>query len=176
MKVMITGNKEYGLAKSLAKVFPQADFVGRPTGYDLSTDSERIAEQALNYDLFINCAYVGSFNQVTLLDKVYNLSNKHNHNLHIINVGSTIDRVPNHSDYAINKKSLREHSTNLSLNSVWHGGPKVSLISFGTLSNTQEKKPNRKCMDIDQAALYIKWISDQPSDLSINEISVDPIQ
>lgn len=173
---MITGNKEYGLAKSLAKVFPQADFVGRPTGYDLSIDIDKIAEQSLGYDLFINCAYVDSFNQVTLLDKVYNLCNKHNHKLHIISVGSTVDRFPNHSNYAINKKSLREHSINLSLNSVWRGGPKVSLISLGTLSNTQEKKPNRKCIDIDQAALYIKWISDQPSNLSINEISVDPIQ
>lgn len=176
MKFLITGNKDYGLAKALSVIFSNADYVGRPTGYDLSTDIDKIAVKSLDYNVFINCAYVDSFNQTLLLDKVYNTCVKHKHNLHIINVGSTVDRVPNHSNYSINKKALREHSTNLSMNSVWKEGPKVSLISLGTLSNTQEKKPYRKCIDIDQAARYIKWIVDQPEDICINEISIDPMQ
>jgi NADP-dependent 3-hydroxy acid dehydrogenase YdfG len=31
-------------------------------------------------------------------------------------------------------------------------------------------------MNIDKAAQYIKWIIDQPKELNINEISIDPVQ
>ena len=59
---------------------------------------------------------------------------------------------------------------------VAHSGPKISYISFGTLSNNQHKHPDRICMDIDVAASYIKWIIDQPAELHINELSIDPVQ
>ena len=54
--------------------------------------------------------------------------------------------------------------------------PKVSYISFGTLSNNEHKHPDRRCMAIDTAADYIKWIIDQPAHININELSVDPVQ
>jgi NADP-dependent 3-hydroxy acid dehydrogenase YdfG len=59
---------------------------------------------------------------------------------------------------------------------VWDSGPKVSLISFGSLSNVQEKHPDRICLELSRAASYIKWIIDQPADICINEISIDPLQ
>ena len=31
-------------------------------------------------------------------------------------------------------------------------------------------------MDIDEAAGYVKWLIDQPKHVSINEISIDPVQ
>jgi NADP-dependent 3-hydroxy acid dehydrogenase YdfG len=31
-------------------------------------------------------------------------------------------------------------------------------------------------MDIDRAANYIKWLVEQPADVCINEISIDPLQ
>jgi NADP-dependent 3-hydroxy acid dehydrogenase YdfG len=40
----------------------------------------------------------------------------------------------------------------------------------------QSKHPDRKCMAIDRAANYIKWLVEQPIDISVNEISVDPLQ
>jgi NADP-dependent 3-hydroxy acid dehydrogenase YdfG len=54
--------------------------------------------------------------------------------------------------------------------------PKVSYISFGTLTNNQHKHGDRTCLDIDQAAEYIKWLIDQPKHVNINEISIDPVQ
>ena len=62
------------------------------------------------------------------------------------------------------------------MNGVWGEAPKITLISFGSLSNVQSKHPDRKCMDIDRAANYIKWLVDQPADVCINEISIDPLQ
>ena len=62
------------------------------------------------------------------------------------------------------------------MHGVWKAGPKVSYISFGTLSNNQDKHPDRNCMDIDKAGEYIKWVIDQPQDININEISIDPMQ
>jgi NADP-dependent 3-hydroxy acid dehydrogenase YdfG len=31
-------------------------------------------------------------------------------------------------------------------------------------------------MDIDRAANYIKWLVEQPTDICVNEISIDPLQ
>jgi len=98
---------------------------------------------------------------------------------HIIVIGSTTDRVKNGKPWLYNaeKKALRDFSNTLSLGGVWTPGlPKVTYISFGTLSNNQDKHPDRVCMDIDVAAEYIKWLIDQPKCVNINEISIDPIQ
>jgi hypothetical protein len=59
---------------------------------------------------------------------------------------------------------------------VWAKNPRVTLISFGSLSNVQEKHPDRKTMPILSAAGYVRWILDQPAEFHINEISVDPLQ
>ncbi len=47
---------------------------------------------------------------------------------------------------------------------------------FGTLSNNAHKHPDRKTLNIDEAAAYIKWLIDQPKYVNINEISIDPMQ
>ena len=74
------------------------------------------------------------------------------------------------------KKALRDYCNTLALGGVWDNFPKVSYISFGTLSNNQEKHPTRKCLNINEAAEYIKWVIDQPAYVNINEISIDPMQ
>jgi hypothetical protein len=59
---------------------------------------------------------------------------------------------------------------------VWAKNPRVTLISFGTLSSLQKKHPDRKTIPIEDAANYIKWILTQPANLHINEISIDALQ
>jgi len=180
MKILITGNKNFGLAKSLATIYPDATFASRETGFDLTTkDGYRKLGIAINnYDVFVNCSALHKFNQTLVLDYIYKRCQEINHPIHIINIGSTTDRVKKATSWIYNaeKKALRDFSNSLSLTGVWDGGPKVSLISFGSLSNVQEKHPDRTCLDIDRAASYIKWIIDQPHDICINEISIDPIQ
>lgn len=180
MKILITGNPKYGLAESLYKIYPDATFCSRQTGFELtkSEDQNKFAELALEYDVIINCVALWKFNQTTLLDAIYKKCVEHKHRPHIINIGSTIDRTKGGKPwvYGAEKKALRDYSNTLTFGGVWDKTPKISLISFGTLSNNAHKHPDRKCMDIDQAAQYIKWLIDQPANLNINEISIDPMQ
>jgi len=178
--MIITGNKYTGVAGALAKIYPDAEFISRSTGYDFGKklDMERCAEAVLAHDVFINCSALFRFNQTSLLDIVYKKCILENHQCHIINIGSTTDRVKKGGAWLYNaeKKALRDYSNTLGLTGVWASGPKISYISFGTLDNNQEKHPDRKTMNINLAAEYVKWMIDQPSHLNINELSIDPMQ
>lgn len=179
-KIIITGNPNKGLAKSLFSLYPNACFISRVTGYDLTQlkKQEEFAALAKNYDIIILSAALWKFNQTVLLDEVYKQCCSNNKIPYIICIGSTTDRVKNGKVWLYNseKKALRDYSNTLALAGVWGNGPKISYISFGTLSNNQEKHPDRKCLNIDDAALYIKWLIDQPRHVNINEVSIDPMQ
>jgi NADP-dependent 3-hydroxy acid dehydrogenase YdfG len=181
MKILITGNPNKTLASELSKLYPESTFVSRESGTDLTTSDghKKLAELSINFDVFINCSALWKFNQTVLLDTVYKKCVDAKHPLHIINIGSTTDRVKNGKPWLYNaeKKALRDYSNTLALGGVWSDElPKVTYISFGTLSNNQEKHPTRKCIDISVAAEYVKWIIDQPRHIAINEISIDPMQ
>ena len=180
MKRCTTGNRGLGLSAAIANMYPDATFISRTTGFDLTTKDgqDRAAAIAINHDVFINCSALWKFNQTVLLDAVYKLAVEHNPNLHIICIGSTTDRVKNGKAWLYNaeKKALRDYCNTLSLGGVWGTTPKLSYISFGTLSNNQHKHLDRRCMDINRAATYIKWLIDQPRNININELSIDPMQ
>mgnify|MGYP000924074283 CR=1 FL=1 len=178
--MIITGNKNKGLAGELYKLYPTAEFCSRETGFELTKSEfqEKFAQECLNHDKIVICSALWKFQQTVLLDCVHKLCVKHKHSPHIVVIGSTTDRVKNGKPWLYNaeKKALRDYSNTLAIGGVWADTPKVSYISFGTLSNNQEKHPDRKCMDIHLAAEYIKWIFDQPTHININEISIDPLQ
>ena len=176
--MLISGNPTTGLAGALARIYPNAEFASRKTGFDL-TDSQghiKFAKLALNHDIIIINSALWKFNQTVLLDAVYKECVQESHMAYIICIGSTTDRVCKGTAWLYNaeKKALRDYCNSLSLIGVWQNAPRVSYISFGTLNNNQEKHPDRTCMDIYTAATYVKWIIDQP--MHINEISIDPLQ
>jgi len=179
-KILIAGNSSYGLAYELAQLYPDAFFASRTTGYDLSTNNGqlKLAELVLDYDIFINCSALNKFSQTVLLDKVYKKCTENYTSPYIICIGSTTDRVKKGGAWLYNaeKKALRDYCNTLGINGVWQGGPKITLISLGTLSNMKFKHPDRICLDITRAASYIKWLIEQPEDICINEISIDPLQ
>jgi subtilisin family serine protease len=181
-KILISGNDQSGLSAAVGKLYPgQMEFASRITGYDLCSQQGRDAfsELSTSADVVIVCAALHQFQQTVLLDSVAKACRAANARPHIIVVGSTTDRVKNGRPWLYNaeKKALRDYSNTLALGGVWDNtSPKVSYISFGTLSNNQHKHPDRKCLDISQAALYIKWLIEQPLCVNINEISIDPMQ
>jgi hypothetical protein len=179
-KVLLTGNANYGLASEISKIYPTAFFASRINGFDLTNKigQEKFVELVLDYNVIINSSALWKFNQTILLDSIYKKCIENKHRPHIICIGSTTDRVKNSKAWLYNaeKKALRDYCNTLGLNGVWGEGPKITLISFGSLSNVQEKHLNRKCLDIRQAALYIKWVLEQPKNICINEISIDPLQ
>jgi len=180
MKILITGNQNQGLAKELFNIYPEATFVSRESGYDLNDkiNQENVAELALNYDIFINNSALSKFDQTNLMYHVFKRAKEEQHNLYIINIGSTVDRYNKGTDwlYSAEKKALRFFSDSLSKMSVWQNAPRVTLISFGSLSNVQEKHPDRVCINIDEAARYVEWLVNTPTHLHVNEISIDPLQ
>jgi|TARA_R110000868_G_scaffold1415_4_gene11079 hypothetical protein len=176
--MLISGNPQKGLAAELFKLYPNAEFASKSMGCDLTKDTQQqaFADLALKHDVIIINSALWKFNQTVLLDTVYKTLINANHNAYIVCIGSTTDRVCKGTSWLYNaeKKALRDYCNSLSLLGVWNAGPRVSYISFGTLSNNQHKHPDRQCLDIAGAAEYIKWVIEQP--IHINEISLDPIQ
>ena len=177
-KILITGNPTIGLARAMYDIWPTAVFASRSNGWDLIDDQRKrdLAVASLDYDVFINNSALWKSHQTLLLKEVYTTAKDANHPLHIVCIGSTTDRTSKGNDwlYHHEKKALREYCNSLSLIGTWGGGPRVTLLSFGTLSNNQHRHLDRKCMDIELAAMYVKWVLDQP--IGINELSIDPIQ
>ena len=184
MKILISGNPNYGLAQALANELQgyELTFVSRssPNPLDLTRAEcqQQFANMALEHDLVIICSALWRFNQTLLLEATYKKLKAENKRTLIVCVGSTTDRVMKATDWLYNaeKKALRDYCNSLTLTGVWANNPRVTLISFGTLSNMQVKHPDRKTMPIEKAAQYIKWIIEQPADLHVNEISLDPLQ
>ena len=181
MRIICTGNPEFGVAKEIAHRWPETTFVSRTGwGYDLTENGYRnkLAEKALNFDVFINCSALWHFNQTMVLDAVYKSALRHLKRLHIVNLGSTTDRATKGSDwlYQQEKKALRSTSNAMGLKSVWQGGPKVSYVTFGTLENNAHKKPDRKIMTLAEAVDCIEYVINAPEHLVVNELSMDPLQ
>ena len=178
--MIITGNKTFGLAKSLHKMYPNAVFCSRDTGYELTNTDHmfQFANECIKHDVIIINSALWRFHQTVLLDLVYKALRNAKSEAHIVVIGSTTDRTKKGTAWLYNaeKKALRDYANSLGLVGVWHSGPKVSYISFGTLANNQHKHPDRKCMLEDEAAYYIKWLIEQPKHVNINEISIDPMQ
>ena len=99
--ILITGNPANGLAKGLASVFPNADFVGRHNGCDLEhrQNMEAVAKKAIDYDVFVNNSALWHFRQTLLLELVWKLAETAGKSLHIVCIGSTTDRATKGSSW-----------------------------------------------------------------------------
>jgi hypothetical protein len=187
MKILITGNREKDLTKPLvAKLEAKGHeciCVSRASGHDFEKDPydviSQVAKLAKDCDVFINLYANYFFNQTLLAHKIYKtwVDNGLSDKL-MINIGSTTDRVRRGKTnlYHYEKLALREFSQGHALPGVWDQAPRVSHISFGTLSNRSEQNPGRKTLPLEKAADYIMWILQQPKEFHINEISIDPVQ
>lgn len=182
MKILISGNDHFGLSAAIGKLYPGIiTFASRETDYDLCADSGRDAfsELSKHMDVVIVNAALYRFQQTVLLESVSKACRIMGTSPHIIVIGSTTDRVKNGKPWLYNaeKKALRDFSNTLAIGGVWTPGlPKVTYVSFGTLSNNEAKHPDRNCLDINEAAKYIEWLISQPKHVNINEISIDPMQ
>ncbi len=185
MKILITGKKTYGVAGALNKLYPGSTFISRnETGHDLCTREAQkdVAEIALEHDVFINCSALWRFNQTLLLQEVFKRCHEEKHPIHIINIGSTIERVTKGrvSNYAHDKEALKNQSHEYSLSAVWNPNmvTRSTYLSFGTMPtpNAMEQHPDRKKISLSEVAGYIKWVVDQPVHLHIHEVSIDPRQ
>ena len=120
MKYMITGGNR-GLGKALCTRF-NGDSYSRTNDYDITKDREKLVELSLNYDVFINNAFDGpfqeswaDFGQVKLLFNVANAWKNANKVGYIINIGSSgsefiVSPNPTWETYRVSKAALKHHS------------------------------------------------------------------
>lgn len=184
MNILIAGNKEYGLAKSLYKIYPNADFMSRSNDWNLGKHENRelAAERSLEYDVFLAVSCLGEFKQTLLVEKVMQQWVKHNHKGYLIAVGSSADTPVKGTQwlYPVEKKALRAYCRQLS-QVVASDNPqqwKISYISPGNLHTPRqdEKMPDTPKLDTDYVAGVIKWLIDQPHDVNISELCLDKKQ
>ena len=55
MKILVTGNPNFGLAESISKIYTDAKFVTKSAGFDLTSPikQDELSDIALDYDVFV---------------------------------------------------------------------------------------------------------------------------
>jgi len=183
MKILITGNKNKGLAKVLYKHFSQnheVECISREGLMDLSTikGREELTYGSIVFDVFINCSKLHSFNQTIILKKVWDRWMSTTNKGHIINIGSTVDTGLKGGSrlYTVEKVALRNLSRKLSLDATSGNGIKVTYLSLGYLDTLGVSFADKIKISLEEVCNTIQWILDFPVNVNINEISMDPIQ
>ena len=89
MKILCTGNPKDGIAKSLQTIYPDATFISRANGYDLTTSQglAKFQEMLPNYNVFINHSQLVDNAQCTLLSCANELWSSG----HVVNIGSVLE-------------------------------------------------------------------------------------
>ena len=133
---MITGGNR-GLGQAFVEYF-KGDSYSRSNGFDITKDIDTLAQKSLDYDIFINNAFDGpfqepwaNFGQTKLLYAVASLWKEQGKTGHIINIGSVgsesiVAPDPTFETYRISKIALKEHSRQ------WTRAFKENRVAFKT--------------------------------------------
>ena len=120
MKVLVTGGNR-GLGKEFLESFG-ADSRSRSVGYDITNDANKIAQDSLAYDVFINNAFDGppqeewaNFAQTILYMAVYDAWKAVSKTGYIFNIGSIGEKTvvapePRFETYRVSKAALSHAS------------------------------------------------------------------
>jgi NADP-dependent 3-hydroxy acid dehydrogenase YdfG len=184
MKILVAGNKNYGLANSIYKIYPNATFLSRSTGYNLGQHEvrESVGDISLDYDVFISVSCLSQFKQVLLVESIIKKWIEKNHRGYLIAVGSSADTPVKGTawTYPVEKKALRSYIRQLSqiVSSETPLNWKSTYISPGNMHTIRqdEKMPNVLKLETDYVASVIKWLIDQPHNVNISEICLDRVQ
>lgn len=184
MKILVAGNKEYGLANSVATLYPDAKFLSRSSGYNLGKQEVRqqVADESLDYDVVLLVSALGEFKQTLLLESIIKKWQERNHTGYIIALGSSADTPVKGTvwSYPVEKRALRAYCRQLSqiASSDTPSNWKITYLSPGNMHTPKqdEKMPGVKKLDTGYVASIIKWLIDQPQDVNISEICLDKIQ
>lgn len=184
MKILVAGNKNYGLAKSIYKLYPNATFLSRSSGYNLyeKETRQKVAEMSLDYDVFISVSCLGQYAQSILIETVMNSWWKENHSGYLIALGSSADTPVKGTKwgYPAEKKALRAYTRQLSqaVSSDTPPNCKTTYLSPGNMHTPKqdEKMPDTPKLDTEYVASIIDWLIKQPANINISELCLDRIQ
>lgn len=163
-KILCTGNpKDRGIAQSIYKLFPDADFVSRTNGFDLSFPSydieNRFREKLKNYNVFINNAYIDYGCQ----ERILKIVREEWIEGHVFNIGTLEEyekwawKEPKYSE---EKRRLRELGLLL--------GDEKFRTTHIIVGGFQALTPgSSKTMDSIHIAKAIKWILNAPFEVPV---------
>lgn len=188
-KVLITGNRDYGLCQAICNEFDKHSNIdyetaSRATGWSLDKNDEqdRLAEHFTNneFNVFINNSAMWKFHQIMIAEKLYERAFKLGTHAQFIHMGSTADTGVKGRTwrYPTEKKALRDYNRDLTYMTQGGSNIKTTCLSPGSLTTPSviKKHPSRKLIDVEYIAEIILWLLQQPEYVNINEISLDPIQ
>jgi NAD(P)-dependent dehydrogenase (short-subunit alcohol dehydrogenase family) len=184
MKYMITGGNR-GLGLTLVTHF-KGDSYCRNNGFDITKDINRLATASLTYDVFVNNAFDGPFQeswanfaQTNLLFAVADLWRKNNKGGYIVNIGSvgtesTVAPDPDFETYRVSKAALKAHSHQWTRAFKENKVPfKTSLLTIDRLDTELTRaRPNWTGNGLAPADVcaYIEMIVDSQPNTCIEEI------
>jgi hypothetical protein len=187
-KIIIAGNPNYGLAKNLQKKYPNATFYSRSHGnLNLSKEEDRniFGKESLKYEVCILCSYIPYFKQTLLVGRIWKEWTENKKPGNIIVLGSTADTSKGARFYCIEKRALKDFCRNYGdgasgggPNLVPGNGVKITYIAPGVLDlpKQQEKYPiELGKLDPDYLAGVIDWVINQPDNVVIHDLSIDPV-
>jgi hypothetical protein len=154
MKIFCTGNpKRKTIAHGLQEL-GQVTTGSISTGWNYTNPDTlaKLEKYILDFNVFVNSAWVSSSTQLELCNTVYAAWQKHNVRGHIINIGTTLENTDDNSEYAQSKRLLKSHSLELSDN-TGYSGVKISYIVVGGVGS--------KAVTPVQIAQTIHWIVQQ---------------
>lgn len=184
MKILVAGNKDYGLSNSIAQEYPDAKFLSRSTGFNLNDSDIRdeIAKLSLDYDVFISVSCLSQFRQTLVVESIIKEWMSNNHNGYMIVIGSSADTPVKGTSwtYPSEKKALRAYLRQLSQIVASSQPPnwKITYLSPGNLHTPKQdqKLPDTPKLDTDYVTSLIKWLLAQPRNINISEVCLDRIQ
>jgi hypothetical protein len=173
--ILCTGNPDdTTVASAVKKIFPQAEFASRATGYDLRFhipgSEEHFKQQIANYSIFINSSFICDHGQLALLETVHTVWSENQIKGHIFNIGSVsehlgLDIADNqYARYSIQKRALKDRS--LQLNEK--NGIKTTHITAGGLNDGLPEHSD--WLDLTHIAQTIQWILQHPCAIPLIEI------
>jgi NAD(P)-dependent dehydrogenase (short-subunit alcohol dehydrogenase family) len=161
MKIFCTGNiNKHTIAYGLTNLYPKTMSASLTSGWDFTKPGtiERLKIEILNYNIFVNSAYINKDTQLLLADVVYKQWMQENIRGHIFNIGTTLENTQDQSEYAGAKRELRKYSLKLS-DETGITGVKVSYVCLGGVDNgTRQTQDYVKTYEI---AKTIEWIAMQ---------------
>lgn len=186
MKMLVTGGNR-GLGLFLCDHF-DADSVSRNSGFDITKDEDRcrIAEMSMEYDVFVNNAFDGpfqenwaDFGQTKLLWTVADLWQKNNKQGYIVNVGSVgsesvVAPDPSWETYRISKTALKEHSRQWTRAFKENRAPfRTSLLTLDRLDTELSRSRSNwtgNGIELSEVAAYIELLLQSRDNTCIEEI------
>jgi NAD(P)-dependent dehydrogenase (short-subunit alcohol dehydrogenase family) len=184
MKIMITGGNR-GLGLALCERFG-AESYSRSTGFDITKQAQQLAEHSLHYDVFINNAFDGPFQepwadfaQTRLLWCVADLWRQNRKSGIVINIGSVGTQTvvapdPAFETYRVAKTALKSHSLQ------WSRAFKENKVTFRTTLLTLDRLDTELSrsrtswtgngLALDDVGDYVELILNAGSNTCIEEI------